>query len=314
MTTITLAPPAPTAAANATKARPLLSISLLALVWGSTFFWTAIAGEGASPAQIVFIRLALASLVLIGFVYSKGLRLPKDFTTWRHLTTAALMANAAPWLLFSIGVQEAGSSMAGTINATTPLWTVAFLLIWRHEKRVGASRAIGLALGIAGVVLVAAPWQNGISSGVIYFVIAAAMFGASFAYTARHLTNTGNPPLVTAAGQLFAATVLSALVLPFTGWPSIQLDTSVIVALLMLGILVTAFGYVLSLHIVAESGAASASTVAFMVPVVAVALGIVFLHETFTVPMAIGGIITLVGAGLVRRRPKQNNEPSQPQT
>ena len=95
----------------------LARLTLLALLWGSSFLWIAIALRGFSPVQIVLIRLALGALVLLAIVHSRGLRLPANGLIWLHLTVAALFANAIPYTLFAIGEQHVSSSVAVILGA-----------------------------------------------------------------------------------------------------------------------------------------------------------------------------------------------------
>ena len=128
----------------------LTRLTLLALLWGSGFLWIAIALRGFSPVQIVLIRLTLGALVLVVIVYSRGLRLPASGLVWRHLTVAALFANAIPYTLFAIGEQHVTSSVAGVLNATTPLWTLVIAFATGHERRISAPEAAP-ALSSGGV-------------------------------------------------------------------------------------------------------------------------------------------------------------------
>ena len=114
--------------------RSLARLALLALLWGSSFLWIKLALDGLSPVQLVLVRLALSAAVLLLVVRVRRLRLPRDRTTWLHLTVAALVANAIPYLLFAIGEQTVSSSLAGALNATTPLWTLGIGLAARKGQ------------------------------------------------------------------------------------------------------------------------------------------------------------------------------------
>jgi len=83
---------------------------------------------------------------------------------WGHLAVSAVVANAIPYTLFAVAEQNVSSSLAGVINATTPLWTVGFALIARTEAKLTTRRIFGVALGFVGVVTILEPW-NGTTSG-----------------------------------------------------------------------------------------------------------------------------------------------------
>ena len=139
----------------------LARLALLALLWGSSFLWIAIALRGFSPVQIAAIRLAVGALALVVILYSRGLRLPADGRVWLHLTVAALFGNAIPYTLFAVGEQHVSSSVAGVLNATTPLWTLVVAFASGHERRVSAPKLAGFVVGLAGTLLIFSPWQSG---------------------------------------------------------------------------------------------------------------------------------------------------------
>src|SRR4051794_34345458 len=114
----------------------LARLSGLALLWGSNFFWIKLAGEGFSPVQVTLLRLVLGALVLVAVIRAQDLHLPADLATWRHLTVAAVVGNALPYWLFAVAEQHVSSSLAGALNATTPLWTLGFSLLSQTESRL----------------------------------------------------------------------------------------------------------------------------------------------------------------------------------
>src|SRR5688500_4528738 len=109
----------------------LARVALLALIWGSGFLWIEVSLRGFSPVQLTFGRLALGALVLVVVLWSTKRALPSGRPVWLHLTGAALLGNAIPYLLFGIAQQTVDSNLAGAVNATTPLWTVLFALAVR---------------------------------------------------------------------------------------------------------------------------------------------------------------------------------------
>ncbi len=166
----------------------LARLMLLALLWGSSFLWIAIALRGFSPVQIVLIRLILGALVLLAIVYARGLRLPASGLVWVHLTVAALFANAISYTLFAIGEQHVSSSVAGVLNATTPLWTLVIAFATGHERHISAPKLIGFILGLAGTLVIFSPWEAGsqiASLGGLPCLGAAASYGISYVYMDR---------------------------------------------------------------------------------------------------------------------------------
>jgi drug/metabolite transporter (DMT)-like permease len=283
----------------------LLRLGALGLIWGSVFLWIKLAGHGVSPVQMVLVRLVLGSVVLLAIGYARGLRLPVGGKLWAHLVVAALLGNAIPWVLFAVGERSGSSSIAGVVNSTTPLWTVAVALILGQEKRLGSTKAIGLGLGVMGTVIVASPWNidsTGTGSSLIEFVIGTVSLGASFAYMGRFLMGRGIAPLMLAAAQLTAASVLLLIATPFAGLQPTHLQVSSVIALLVLGVICTGLAYVINFQLIMKDGATIASTATYLFPIVSVFLGAVALDEPIGWQVYVGALITLCGVALIRSK------------
>ena len=281
----------------------LTRLALLALLWGSSFLWIAIALRGFSPVQIVLARLALGAIVLVIIVYARGLRLPTSGRVWLHLTVAAVFANAIPYTLFAIGEQHVTSSVAGVLNATTPLWTLVIAFATGHERRISTPKLVGFVVGLAGTLLIFSPWESGsqiASLGGLACLGAAASYGVSYVYMDRYLARRGLPPLVLSAGQLIAAAVLLAIVLPFAGLRPIHMRWDAIAALTVLGCLGTGIAYILNYRLITDEGT-TASVVTYLLPIVAVILGAAILNDHITVQIIGGMLIVLIGVAITRR-------------
>jgi drug/metabolite transporter (DMT)-like permease len=285
------------------KPAGLLRVAALALIWGSGFLLIKISLRSFSPVQLTFGRLALGAVVLTVIVYATKLRLPGEPTTWRHLVVAALLANAIPYTLFGIAERTVDSSLAGAINATTPLWTVLFALAFRQHDRLRLIQWAGMLLGFAGALLILSPWQADSAplGGVLACVGASASYGISYVYMGRFLTGRGIKPIVLSAAQLIAASGLLILVSPLGGYSAITWRTDAALALLALGIIGTGIAYVLNYRIITDDGPVLASTVTYLLPVVAVVLGTTLLDERVTLQLAVGVAVVLGGVALVRR-------------
>lgn len=224
---------------------------------------------------------------------------------WAHLTVMALVANIAPYVLFTWGEQRISSGLAGTLNATTPLFTMAFVLVTGWE-RLSLIRASGLVVGFTGVVVLAAPWHSstglGSLAGVGACLLAAACYGISYVYARRFLTTRGLSPLTLSAGQLSAGTLMLGLVAPVVARHPVTLTPDVAGSLLALGVLSTGVAYVLNYRLITDEGATAASTVTYLIPVVAVLLGAVVLSEPVTWNLFLGATVVLVGTALSEGR------------
>jgi len=279
-------------------------IAALALLWGSGFFWIALALDGFTPVQLTFSRLALGALVLVPIVLIRRLPRPAGRMMWLHLTVSAPIGNAIPYTLFAIAEQSVSSSTAGVINATTPLWTLLIAFAARTDDRLTARRGVGVLLGFVGVIVVFEPWNGvagGTAGGTLACIGAAASYGLAYIYQARFLTNRDLPPLTLTAAQLVIASGLLALTLPFGGGIGSPSGLA-ITAVLVLGIAGTGIALIINFTLIANEGPTAASVVTYLVPAVALLLGILVLDEPARLTLPLGALLILAGVALTRAR------------
>lgn len=282
----------------------LARLALLALIWGSSFVWIKIGLRGFTPMQVTFLRVLFAAGVLLLICRVRGLRIPHEPVVWLHFVVAATVGNVIPFYLFGVGERSIDSGLAGMLNATTPLWTVAVALLVGSERAMSLVRAAGFLIGFGGALVIFAPWRSGGSvSGAVACLTAAALYGVLFVYAGRFLTGRDLPPTVLSAGQLTAATVVSALALPI-GWAAPHVRADALSSVAVLGVLGTGFAYILNYRLLTDDGPTMASTVTYLIPVVAVLLGAVVLDEFLSLRALAGMVVVLAGVGLVRALPK----------
>ena len=93
------------------------------MLWGSGFLFVKLALRGLSPSQVVLGQLAFGALVLLITVAIRRQSLPQVSREWAYLAGMAVLANIAPYLLFSWSEQRISSGLAGALSGTTPLLT-----------------------------------------------------------------------------------------------------------------------------------------------------------------------------------------------
>lgn len=280
-----------------------LRVAALAALWGSGFLWIKVGLGGFSPVQITALRMALGAAALLVILRLQGLRLPSERSTWGHLLVAALFGNTIPYLLFGIGEQTVSSAAAGVINASTPLWTVLFMVLAYRSGRSARRNAWSLALGLVGVLLIFSPWNLGAdiaSWGGLACLVAAASYGVSYVYIGHFLAKRELGVIRMAAGQLICATVLSFALVPFFGWPTPRLEVAPVLAVLVLGVLGTGLAYLLNYRIITDDGPTAASVVVYLLPVVSVLLGALALGERLEIQVLAGMAVILLAAALRR--------------
>ncbi|MGI8681413.1 MAG: DMT family transporter [Mycobacteriales bacterium] len=287
-----------------------IRLGLLAVIWGTSFLLIKVALHGLTPIQIVLGRMALGAATLLIVLWLAGERLPTGRRTWASLAFVGVIANVVPFFLIAWGEQYVATGLAGIYNATMPLFTLLVATAALPEERPTVAKAAGLVVGFLGVLLVMAPWRglgHSALAGQLACLGAAACYAVAITYTRRYLSGSGYPPVVLAAGQLVAATVVVAALVPFWVTGGVSLPPRVLSSVVALGALGTGIAYLLFYRLIGEIGATAASTVTYLVPVVAVSLGVAVLGEAVAWNDFVGAAVVLVGVavagGQLRRIP-----------
>lgn len=285
----------------------------LALIWGFSFFFIEVALGSFSPGEIALGRILLGVLVLgAALLVMRGGFPPR--WAWGRLLVGSLLFVATPWTLFALAQAQVSSSLAAIINGATPLMTLLATLLIFREERPAPYRIIGLALGFAGVVTVVG-WTTASGSplAIAQLILAITCYGIGYPFVRRYLVGPRAPsvmsPVTMAFGLLAWGVLLTIPVALITGRPDAPPTLGALAALTALGILGSGVAYILNLRVVTNTDATTASTVTYVIPLVAVVAGAVLLGEPLHWSEAAGGVLVLVGAaiaqGLVplRRRP-----------
>jgi drug/metabolite transporter (DMT)-like permease len=277
---------------------------LLAFIWGWSFLFIKVSVEGMSPPTVAFARVGLGALVLAVTLRSMGRSLPADHRMWRHFTVAAILGNVVPFTLLAWGEQRITSAATSVLNASTPLFTAVIAAVYLKD-RLKPIHVVGLLVGFGGVAVAAGFGTGDLAHssviGSLAAVLAGLFYGAAFVYMRRHLT--GIEPITAATGQLLMATLLS---LPFaaatTATTGVHLTVRRVLAIGALGVIGTGVAYILNYRIIADVGATRASVVTYIIPVVAVTVGVVVLGEPFQWRLVAGGVLIVGGLLLLRER------------
>lgn len=282
-----------------------LRLAALALLWGSSFLWIDLALTAASPAWITLARLVLGAGLLLALTHRDAARVWRRRELRRPLVVAALLASVVPFTLFALAQESIAASVAGALNATTPVWSLLVALAVRTQRRARPLQVAGLVLGLLGVLLVLAPWREGAPlGGALLALAAAASYGAGYVYVGARLTSTDLPRTALAACQLTAAAVLAAPLAVVVGGAPAAPTTTAVLAVLVLGLGGTGLAYLLLYQIITDDGPVAASSVAYLLPVVAIVLGAVVLDDPVPPSLVGGAALVLLGVVLARRLPE----------
>lgn len=273
---------------------------LLALIWGGSFLFGRIAVQEVPPLAVVFFRVALAAVAIWAWLLFRS-GMPKIMPWFIGAVAGmAVFNNIIPFSLIFYGQQEIGSGLASIVNAMTPIWTVLIANVLTSDERLSARKLIGILAGFAGVaVLMGGDALAGLKASA-WAQAAVLLATVSYGYASVYGKRFKNiDPILVAAGQLAASTVMMAVYMLASGTlTGLALPSQAAIwSLIGLALPCTAFAYVLFFTILSRAGATNVSLVTFLVPVSGVLLGIVFLGESLS-PWHIGGM-ALIGLGLL---------------
>ena len=278
---------------------------VLATIWGGSFFLFKVLVAHLPPLTIVLGRVSGASIALLAIVYLSGQRMPVSPRAWGPFFMLGAFNNVIPFTLIIWGETRIASGLAAILNATTPLFTILLAHVMTREERLTPPKLIGVLFGLVGViVLMGSSTLHGLSLRSIaqLAVLAAAVsYGYAGIYGRRF---KGTPPLVTAAGQVSASTLM-AIPLAFAvdrPWTLAAPSWETWSALLALALLCTAVAYVMFFRILAAAGATNASLVTFLVPIGALILGVKLLGEHPSASDLAGMLLIFAGLALIDGR------------
>jgi drug/metabolite transporter (DMT)-like permease len=283
---------------------------LLALIWGNSFVFIKVGLESLTPAGVVFSRLVLGMVTMLAISAVTRTPLPPK-RYWGPLFVAALLMTSGGWLLFAFSEQYVSSALAGIINGATPLLTLVAILVAFPEEKPTRERVVGLGIGFTGVLVVVGVWQGlGATTwlGIGACLLAVVGYGISFPYVRRHLATRSSAvgPMTFATGLMVMGTVQITPVMLLTGYSHAPIEPRVIMAMVALGVLGSGVAYMLNFRVIERSDATTASTVTYVITLVAVVSGAVVLGEHITWNQPVGAVLVVLGAataqGLVRPR------------
>jgi drug/metabolite transporter (DMT)-like permease len=205
--------------------------------------------------------------------------------------------------LFAIAEQTVSSSLAGVLNSTTPLWTVLLAVSLRTEEQLSLRRIIGVLVGFAGAVVVVEPWSGALTGsvlGMLACLAAALSYAVAYTFQGRYLTNRGVSPITLTAVQLSIAAAFLAATLPFSGSAPSVMSPVPLIAVVVLGAAGTGLALIINFTLIGSEGATAASVVTYLVPAVALMLGIAILDEPARASLPLSAALILLGVTLVR--------------
>lgn len=274
-------------------------------MWGLSFLFVELALISFTPIGIAFLRGLLGAASLLVLVAATRQKLPRVRRHWLHISIVAVLLNAAPGFLFALGQETVSSSIAGVINATTPLMTVLIIISFFRDQTPTFDQFLGIVVGFLGILLVMEIFSSSNQAsvaGVITLLMATLCYGLAMPYAKRFVSPLPYSPYVLAASQVSASAALTALPAILWGITHDVITGTSLAGIALLGVLGTGVAYVWNYRNIELAGSVVASSVTYITPVVAVIAGVLVLGDQLSPSQVAGGILIVLSALLVQGR------------
>ncbi|MCC6617190.1 MAG: EamA family transporter [Anaerolineae bacterium] len=292
--------------------REWLFFWLVALIWGSSFLFMRIGVEEVPPAQIAFTRTGIAAVCMNIVLLLTRRRYPSNLQTFLLLMLLGVVNTGLPFALLAWGEQTVESGMTGVLQAITPVFAVVIAHFAFADERITPMKILGVVVSFSGIlVLTSRDLTSGSGlgsdlSGEIAILIASLCYGIGTNFSRKMIQKRAPDTVVVAAVTMIGAalaTLLLTLGLPLLGERApvsyASLSGDILQIMLVLGFFNTFIAYLMFYKVIAGLGGARASMVTYVIPVISVALGALFLDELIDGTLLIGSALILAGLVLV---------------
>jgi drug/metabolite transporter (DMT)-like permease len=280
--------------------RVWLTFGALSVIWGVPYFFIRIAVQEVPPLVVAWGRITIAALILLPIAWRRG-SLASLRGNWVAVCWFAVAEFVVPFSAIAIGERWIGSAITGILIAGVPLTIVILSHFFGVHEQLGGRRLLGLVTGFFGVAaLVGFGPVSGLQgwAGVGCMLLATVGYAIGPLIIQRYLSGMDSLGAVAASLTIASLVLLLPALVTFpTHLPSVVSLSSIAV----LGLLCTAIAMLLMFYLVGHAGAARASIITYINPVVATLLGAGFLHERLGVVGTLAFGIILIGSWLATR-------------
>jgi drug/metabolite transporter (DMT)-like permease len=277
--------------------RTWLMMGGAAAVWGASYMFIKLALDDFSEGAIVCIRTALGAAVLLTLAARWG-ALSALRGRWLTVALVGCAQVIAPFLLITFGENHIDSQLAGILVSAAPIFTALLALAFDHDERSHGWGAVGIVIGMFGVVLLFGLDLSGSGDQAIggLMILLASLGYAIGAMLLKHKL-PGAPPVAVAGGEM-AVAALVTLPLALASLPDHTPSFKAAGGLVVLGAAGTGIAFLWFYTLIAEVGPARASVIAYIAPGFSVVYGVVLLDEPFSVAAVAGLALILAGSWL----------------
>lgn len=281
-----------------------LTFLALGLMWGSSYLFIKLAVNDFGTVTLVALRLAIGAALLWAVILRTGQKIPPRGRIYGHLFVMGLINITLPFFLITWAEQRTSSSIAAVLTSLVPLFSSILAPIFIHDEPLRLNAIAGLVVGFVGVIVLTSRELGSASFDLISdlaLVGAALSYGAGAVYSRRNVR--GLPPMVPAVFQVTFALLVSGIIAVVLERPWDARPSAIAVgSIVWLGLLGSGFAYMAFFRLLAHWGAVRTTLVAYVIPVVGIALGWIVLGEPVDARLLIGSGLVIAGVALVNSR------------
>ena len=272
----------------------------MSVIWGVPYLLIKVAVGEVSPVVLVFARCLVGAALLLPWTIAKS-QLRPALRHWRALLLFTVLEMAGPWFLIAYAEGSLSSSLTGLLVAGVPFVAALAGRLAGEEERLTPIRILGMALGVVGIAVLLGLDLKG-AQLLPLLAIGLVLIGYA---TGPLVVSRALPEVPGVAASSIALFVTGIVYAPFAVSEFDQLDdvsTQAWLSLVALGVVCTALALALFFSLIREVGPQRSLVITFVNPAVAVLLGVLLLGEPFTLGIALGLPLVLVGCVLATRR------------
>ena len=281
----------------------------MSVIWGVPYLLIKVAVDEVSPVMLVFVRCVIGAVLLLPWTIATG-QLRPALQHWRALLLFTVLEMAAPWVLIAYAEGSLSSSLTGLLVAGVPFVAAIAARVAGEEERLTPIRILGMTIGVVGIAVLLGLDVHG-AQLLPLLAIALVLIGYA---TGPLVVSRALPDVSGVAASSIALFVTAVVYAPFA-LPSVSeladVSPPAWLALIALGVVCTALALALFFALIREVGPQRALVITFVNPAVAVLLGVLLLGEPFTLGIALGLPLVLIGCVLATRRSPVRTEPSE---
>ena len=273
-------------------------VLLLGFLWGASFLFVEILLNYISPFMIVYLRVSLASIILILYIILCKIKLELSFLLIFNFFIMGMLNNVFPFLLITYGQQTVSGGLASILNANTSFLTILLASLILKNEPLTKSRMIGVLIGIIGVIIVIG-YEN--MSGFFNNQVGKILIllsGLSYAFAAifAKVRLQSVKPEVAATGMLTMSTlILSPFIILFYGNEILSLNLISISYSLLFAVICSVLAYLIYFKILVSTGAGNLLICTIIIPPSAILLNAIIIGELINVNEFIGLIVIILG-------------------